>query len=445
MSLRGFGIGVAAWLAALLGAVALLLWAITRPGYHALAIVAAVAVAGAVAGLWRHVRAGHLETARFIEALTHGDFTASFGHRGEGAGLDVLGEAMNGAMVRLRSERASAQEEQRTLGALVEEVPIPLLSIADDGRLSLLNKAARRLFATPVPTRIADLAPYGPALAVDLANARPGERKVTRLTMDGSEVAATLSLAEVREPGAPPLRLVTVQPIQSELDRVEMTAWRDLVRVLTHEIMNSVTPITSLARSAAELMAEVEGNDPRLTDARDCVETVARRAEGVTRFVQSYRQVSRTPSVRLADVPVAPLIDEVARLFRADWPADRVALDVSVDPPSMAAELDPDLIAQLLLNLLKNGAEAAIEHAAAPALRLTARRNRSGRLLLDVEDNGPGIPPERAHEVFLPFFTTKKQGTGVGLSLARQIVHAHGGSIGVGAGTLGGARFRITL
>jgi signal transduction histidine kinase len=241
------------------------------------------------------------------------------------------------------------------------------------------------------------------------------------------------------------VRVVAVQPIQGELNAIEIAAQSDLIRVLTHEIMNSMTPVTSLAHSAADLMRSVDkGADPDVADARTAVETLARRTDGVMHFVESYRQISRAPEIRARPIDVAAWGKELEALFRA---SDRtVGIGFTLETEAgLALEADPDLMSQVLINLIRNAAQAARGHAEAPHVTLSFSRARSGRTLIEVADNGPGVPERMRQDIFLPFFTTKPEGTGVGLSLARQVVLAHRGSIDVGTSEAGGALFRIVI
>ncbi len=441
---RIFLLGLSWRVIALVLALAALVYVAVAPGMHAATLVAWGACVGLIASLWNYVQRTNHELARFVDALTYGDFSATFGHKREGFGFEQLGQAMNLAVAKLREERARSHDTNRMLAAMLDEVPIPLLTLDSEGSVELANKAARRMFSQYKATQLADMRAYGERFAHDLANAHVGERRTTQLMVDETPQTAALSVAEVRQSGGAPLRLLAVQPIQGELDQVEMTAWRDLVRVLTHEIMNSVTPITSLAKSAAEIVAEVDdGRDPALADAHAAIETVARRADGVMHFVQTYRQISRSPPLRKQALAVSRLFEELTRLFRADWPS--VELAVASEPANLELHADPDLIAQVVINLMRNAAEAATEHAPTPHVCLRGHRNRHGRTVIEVEDNGPGVPEDKTAEIFLPFFTTKASGTGVGLSLARQIVLAHGGSLTYQRGTEGGALFRIVL
>jgi signal transduction histidine kinase len=214
--------------------------------------------------------------------------------------------------------------------------------------------------------------------------------------------------------------------------------------VLSHEIMNSLTPVTSLAHTAAELLSAPDA-EASLPEAREAVESVARRSEGLLTFVGAYRELARLPEPRMQDTSVTRLLDEVALLFRSRWGPAGVDLEVVKPPADVVLPLDVNLITQALLNIMTNAAEGALEGGAAPAVRLEAATRSSGRLRILVGDNGPGVRLADPNAIFRPFFTTKPGGTGVGLSLARQVVLAHGGEISVDSSTPAGATILISL
>jgi nitrogen fixation/metabolism regulation signal transduction histidine kinase len=439
---RRFELGLALRIGVLLAAGVALAWALAQPGLYATSLLAGIITGAALAELWLFLRRTNLAIARFVEALGHGDLTQGFAGVGSGSGFDALGASLDGAIAMLRRERATTEDRNRTLEALIDDVPSPLLSIDAEGRVTLLNKAARRLLSN-AGARVGDLAAHGAGFAADVAALKPGERRATQLDVAGAPTAALLSMAEVRPGRGAALRIVSVQPIQQELDRAELAAQTDLVRVLTHEIMNSMTPVTSLSATAAGLIAAADkGDDPQISDARDAIETVARRAEGVMHFVRTYRQLARPPELRRRRIDMAPLFAELKRLHDSDWPA--LPLTVTITPPSLAIDADPDLLAQLLINLLRNAAEAAAGEAQ-PQVSLIATALKGGRTAVDVTDNGPGVPETLRQDIFLPFFSTKTDGTGVGLSLARQIALAHDGALTCEPAEPRGTRFRLLL
>jgi signal transduction histidine kinase len=191
-------------------------------------------------------------------------------------------------------------------------------------------------------------------------------------------------------------------------------------------------------------MGEVATGDPAIDDARMAVETLARRASGIMHFVEAYREFSRVPVVERRRFVAAPWAEELKRLFAASDAGRNAPLDLRIHPADISIDADPDLLAQVVINLLKNGAEAARDHAPAPRVTLTIGLLPGGRVIITVGDNGPGIPADLAEEIFLPFFTTKPGGTGVGLSLGRRIIGAHGGTIALGQAEAG-ACFEIVL
>ena len=438
---RRFEFGLAWRALLLLGGFALFLLALQTPGLIVARFVALGIALAALANLWSFVRRTNFEVARFIEAVRFEDFSQAFSTP-SGTGFDVLGTALDDAMRELRNRRAAISEEARYLSLIIDDTPVPLLTLDDNGVVTLLNKAARRQFDRHDGVRLEDFGVYGPEFVASLA-LPPGERRLTRIVVDGVAERAMLAKARIERLGGS-LTIASLMPVQSELGAAELAAQTDLVRVLTHEIMNSLTPVTSLARTTAELVGEAAGRDPSLADAHLAVETLASRADGILRFVGSYRQFAQSLALRRRRFAVAPWLDEIARLAAADAAGARAGLTVEVTPPELAADADPDLLAQVILNLIRNA--GLVEGGAADRrTRVGISATQDRRLLIEVTDNGPGIPVERREDVFLPFYTTRPGGTGVGLSFARQIVVAHGGSASIDAAPDGGALIRLLI
>jgi two-component system nitrogen regulation sensor histidine kinase NtrY len=434
------------WRAALLlGAIFLFVAALDTEGLGVARLLAAAFCLWAVYELWRYIQRTNMELARFLEAVRLGDLSQSFAHRADGSGFTDIGQALDQGIRSLRDERLRLNESNRFCEAVLDDAPAPLLTVDAQGRVELANKAARRLFVRHHGVRIEDYRVYGETFAAALGEEAVGRPRLVPLMLDELPQTAMVSAAAVHRLGGM-VRVVAVQPIQGELNAVEIAAQSDLVRVLTHEIMNSMTPVTSLAQSAAGLMAEVDkGDNAAVADARAAVETLARRADGVMHFVESYRQISRTPVVRRRLFEVLPWARELEALFAAGDGAREVTLTLELSSERLTLDADPDLMCQVLINLLRNAAEAARGHDPAPTVSLSFASAGGGRVQIEIADNGPGVPEALRQDVFLPFFTTKPKGTGVGLSLARQVVLAHRGSIGVGESDSGGALFRILL
>ncbi|SMF66070.1 sensor histidine kinase [Allosphingosinicella indica] len=442
---RRFLSGLAWRVGLLVAAVYGLVWTFGTEGLGAARLVAGMLTLGAVAGLWRYIQRTNVELARFVDAVRFGDLSQGFSHRHEGSGFGEIGEALEDAMTKLRAERNRLTDASRFYESVLDDAPTPLITIDEEGRVELANKAARRLMVRHSGVRVADFQIYGDAFAKSLTELPVGRARLLPVMLESLPQSAMVTAASVHRLGGQ-VRVIAMQPIQGELNAVELAAQSDLVRVLTHEIMNSMTPVTSLAQTAAKLMADAEKGDARaVADARMAIDTLARRADGVMHFVESYRQISRTPEIRVQTFAAEPWAAELVRIACAADADGKVDFQLDVTPDDLPVELDPDLMSQVLINLMKNGAEAASGHSDKPVVRLSFSLTNRGRIQIEVGDNGPGVPESIRKDVFLPFFTTKAKGTGVGLSLARQIVLAHRGSIALTESAEGGAAFRILI
>jgi nitrogen fixation/metabolism regulation signal transduction histidine kinase len=325
--------------------------------------------------------------------------------------------------------------------AVVEHAPVPLLALEATGHVQLLNRAARRLFEGVPVTRRAELAALAPELEAALE--APLARRLVRLALPRGPQRCLVSVASSVTTGRS-TTILSLQNIQGELEASELRAWEDLVRVLAHEIMNSLTPVASLAQTAALLVEDVRANAgaaPELAELDEAVDAIHRRSAGLMRFVDGYRRFAEPPAPLKRQVPLAELFDRARRLEGAALAAAGVTLDTRIEPQTLAVQADPDLLDQALVNLIKNAIEA-VEYSVEKRISLAAGLDARSRVVLTVTDTGPGLPADLAEQVFVPFFTTKPKGSGIGLPMVRQIMLAHGGTIeAIGGG--GGAEFRL--
>jgi signal transduction histidine kinase len=321
---------------------------------------------------------------------------------------------------------------------LLDHTPAPLVTVAHDGILRAGNRAARRLFKTD--DRLID---PPPDLAAALTQTDPGRRLTVALQTAEGPHAYAVSIADLIDARGP-TRLAALIDIQPEIRAAEAAATRDLLQVLSHEIMNALTPVASLAATAKDILDETDAAP--LAQARDAVATLARRAEGLTRFVEAYRSLSRLPEPCLAPVSATALLDEAAQLFRGRWDRRGVALTVARPHPDIILDLDRDLMVHALANILSNGAEAALETRPGAATVSLGVDMEEGRARIMIRDNGPGVDPVHAETIFQPFFTTKPHGSGIGLSFASQVAASHGGRLTLAPHPAGGgAVFVLTL
>jgi len=450
MIFRRYSLALAIRLAIVGLAIAACAWLLVLPGLHSATLLAAGIVVIAATELWWFVSRTNREVSRFLDAARYADYSQRFSLDDLGTGFGELGRTFSDILDRIFEQRDRNEAELRQLRALIDHIPVPLMTVHGDGTLILQNNAARRLFGSAHVTRLADLRQFGAGFHDAVAQAVPGSRELVSFSVEDVDYRLTLATTENIVSGESQ-RLVSLQDIQSELDTSQAEAWQDLVRVLTHEIMNSITPITSLAETALDVIDDVlRKSGPNapfhedLEDLHDAVDTVARRSDGLMQFVESYRQITRLAPPEKRRVSVADLFESVCLLAAAEWPESQRLLSVSVEPSGLDVYADRDLLEPVLLNILRNAWQATAD-VERPRIELRGKLNRRGNITIEIRDNGPGIPEELLRKIFVPFFTTKEKGSGVGLALARQVMTAHGGFIRVINNEEGGATFALTF
>ena len=368
----------------------------------------------------------------FFAAVNYEDFTRRFIEDDVDAELK---DAFNKVLERFQDARADRDLQAGYLDTVIRHVPVAFFAARRDGSLTLVNNPARRLTGMPTLRHIDDLAALDEKLPAALADIDAGQQRMLQSSLRGMPVELRVSVSEIRMAGEVE-RLYSIENLSGELSARESSAWRNLIRVLTHEIMNTLTPVTSLAQTTVELLDDPDAAD----DIREAITTIGRRSEGMIRFVSRYRELLQVPEPVLDEVSVLDLLQNTATLLQPGMDGASIGIDVA--PDSLQIFADRQLVEQVLINLVKNAADALGEQ---PDARIQlAGRLDLGRVIISVADNGPGIPDEDIDQIFIPFFTTKREGSGVGLALSRQIMTAHNGEIAVQSGAEG-TTFRIVF
>ena len=397
---------------------------VTHPAVVLVVVLVVLVLLYQIYALIYYVERTIRDLARFLAAIRYADFSQSFVTGGLGSSFDELKTAFNEVLDAFRQARAEKEEQAHYLQTVVQHIGIGLIVFDSAGEVSLINNAAKRLLGVPRLGHIADLDRVNPILTTTLQRLGPQGRDLVRLEEIQLALHASVFRLSHREH-----TLVALHDIGPDLDEKEMEAWQNLIRVLTHEIMNSITPIASLAATANGMLQEDVLDAEATEDIRSAVSTIQRRSEGLLHFVEAYRGLTRVPAPSFEIVSVAGLFARVEQLMRPQFVKSAVELRLQVDPPSLELTADPEQVEQILINLLRNAREATA-HRAGAGVDLTAYMARD-KVVIEVADNGPGIVAEALGKVFIPFFTTKRDGSGIGLSLCRQIMRHHRGSIAV--------------
>ena len=406
-------------------------------------VITGILISYEIFSLIRYVEKTNRHLSRFLLAIKHGDFSHSFSGKEQGPAFAELIDLFNAVMEKIRHTRSEKEEHYHYLQTVLHHVGMGLLAFRADGEVDLINTAAKRLLHVAGLKNITALEPLSKQLVKILLTIKAGEKALVKINAGEMELAIHAAEFLLKNQK---ITLVSIQNIQSELQEKEMEAWQTLIRVLTHEIMNSMTPITSMTATVLDLLTplseearetggkeEEPGADTTvdaetLADITNALKTIHKRSQGLTHFVSAYRNLTLIPKPVFKVFPIEELFARVETLMIEKFAKAGIGFYWRVEPQTLELTADPGLMEQVLINLLLNTAEALKTHKN-PRVELTADQDEIGRVVIRVTDNGPGIVKEALGKVFIPFFTTKKTGSGIGLSLSRQIMKLHGGSI----------------
>jgi two-component system, NtrC family, nitrogen regulation sensor histidine kinase NtrY len=447
MGYSRFRTGIALRAAALFLTFLAAVWMVTRTHWYVSIMLVVAAALAQIILFMRFATQSGREIARFLDAVSFDDTSQSFSGLGADQAYRELGQAITRVLERLHTSRTQREEQARYLQTLLAHIPVALIAIGAKGDVRLLNMAARRLFEGDVAAT-ADFSRHGAAFAAGMEMLLPGGSAIVRMERPSGALQLKASATALSSRGERQ-RIVSLQNIESELSAQELAAWQTVIRTMAHEVMNSLTPISSLASTAHELVGEVlaklppdSAEAPALADARDALETVARRSEGLLHFVQNHRRLTKRLVTRTEIVPVRRIFARMARLLGPELTARDIVLETVVEPETLEIEADAELLDQALINLMRNAVDA-LRDERDKTISLCAYRDPGGHIVIAVADNGPGIPAEQRDKVFVPFYTTKRQGSGVGLTLVRQIAAVHSATVDITETPGGGATIRL--
>lgn len=402
-----------------------------------------------IISLVRFLNKANEEIISFFDSIKYDDMEQSFSTIGNNEAANRLNSEFNKVVNQFKEIRKEKEADFQYMRNIVQHVGIGLITFSKSGHVQLMNAAAKKLLNVSQIENVKELDEISPELVDVFFRLKTGGRDLVKLQVSDNIIQLAVFAIELTLRGEE-FKLISLQNIQSELEEMEMDAWQNLVRVLTHEIMNSVTPISSLAGTVEDEMRSQIGegangkeiNDEDLEDLYHAVQTIQKRSQGLISFVQDFRNLTHIPQPKITDINAEELIKETETLLQSEIGNHNITFKTSVDPKSIVIKGDKGMIEQVLINLIKNAFQAFDEQTNR-LVEVKISLSEKSRPIISVKDNGNGIDEEALEKIFIPFFTTKKSGSGIGLSLSRQIMRKHQGTITVRSKLDEGTEFQM--
>ncbi|MCC5937888.1 MAG: GHKL domain-containing protein [Lunatimonas sp.] len=382
----------------------------------------------------------------FLNNIKQSNYATVYPVKFDGTEIDDLHIEFNAILAKLREDQLEKEANYHYFRTVFQHLSIGLITFEEDGSIQIMNTAAKRMLNIQQLHHIEEVARVNKDLHHAIHNLRTGGSELIKIVhpdgiMQLSVYVIELVLRDVK------FKLVSLQNIQSELEEKEMEAWQNLVRVLTHEIMNSIAPISSLA---ATLRADLETKTGKtaymsaeeLEDCRLGISTIEKRSEGLINFVSDFRSLAHIPTPKFTAIRISELFERVQLLLKTQLEAEGVNLETTISPNDLLLFADCSLIEQVMINLTQNAIHA-LEESTQKTIKLESFLDENGKIIIEVSDTGKGIEEEALSKIFIPFFTTKKKGSGIGLSLSKQIMRRHKGNIQVRSTPGSGTTFKL--
>ena len=423
-----------------------LVWTLSSTSWFFTPLVLSLLLLAVTINLVYYTERTNKDLTQFLVSIKQGGFTNTFTGQKRGLSQAGLSNAFNDVIEEFQKISMEKESQYLYLQALNENIGVSIISFTPAGEIQFMNPAAKALLKKPYLRSVDEFKGIDAHLYENIQQLASGEKRVIKTFLHGEMQQLSIQVKDFVLQQKD-FRLVLLQNINAELEQQEVEAWQKLTSVLTHEIMNSVTPIASLSAAVNEMLkdaGQMEGlSEGQKEDVTSSLETIEKRSKGLMHFVDTYKNFSRVPVPELTAVDIGALIERIVGLLGPDLHKAHIRLEF--DPPknTVWVKADHELFEQVFINLIKNAIEAlASSQDGKVSIRIV---KRGGKVYISVADNGPGIPSEVVEKMFIPFYTTKKSGTGIGLSFARQIMKLHDGNITVKTQPGNGATFTLTL
>lgn len=396
----------------------------------------------------RFQRKTHEELSQFVEAIHYRDFSRYFDVKQAPLELQPLREGFNEINTTFKVISKERETQYHYLQKILELVDTGILSYhEEDGEVVWMNETLKQMLQLPYLKTIQSLSKRDVELYKEILVLQPGESKVAIAHLEKQNLKVLLSATTFQTDGKK-FKLIAFQNVNEALDQTEANAWRKLLSVLTHEIMNSVAPISSLAETLKHRLVatsqERSLETSALEDLELGIETIKRRSEGLLKFAETYRNLNKITTLNLQKVYISELFANLHQLMQPTFEQKGIELEILLRDPSIVLQADPNLLEQVLINLIVNAIEA-VKDKPNPKIVLSADQTLNKKIIIRIADNGQGMPDEVLDKIFIPFFSTKKHGSGIGLSLCKHIIMLHKGTIQVHSKEGVGSAFSLTF
>lgn len=375
--------------------------------------------------------------AEFLLAIKNSDYSVNFlQQNNKGQGFQQLHASFQEIIHSYKAVERQKESQLRYFKLMIQQVDVGIISLSEKNEIVLSNKAAEHLLKIPYLQSWTQLQAKNAAFAQTITKLKEGGRQLIEVVTEEEVKQLSVQVSPVLLMGEPYL-MITFQDIKREIEQKEIEAWHKLIHILTHEIMNSVTPVVSLTETMLMILEEQDGSQKKLADIteeniediRFSLKTIQRRSGSMLHFVNDYRKLTRLPTPQPEKVRVVDLFDAVSGLMQGEMSKHEIKLSVCIPDTTLTIEADVKLIEQVLINLLTNSIQA-LEGIASPVIELSSY-TAGKHIIIEVSDNGKGIEQDKLDKIFIPFYSTKEKGTGIGLSLSRQIMNLHNATISV--------------
>lgn len=436
MILKEFRLNIVLRVVVITSLALLLSYVLTNKDWFFTPLVIALLLLISIWSLIYYIEKTNKDLTYFILSIKQSGFTTSFPPGKKGKTFRKLSEAFNDVIEEFRKVNLQRETHYQYLQTLTENIQAGIISFDESGKVELANPAALQLLGAFRLGNISEIKGFSGKLYQVINDLAPGQRQLFKTVIAKKEVHLSVQVKELIM-NEIPYKIMLVQDLNQEMEEQEVDAWQKLIRVLTHEIMNSVTPIVSLTEAVNRMLTDKDGERKKLeqldeedkADLFGSLETIEKRSKGLLRFVNAYKDLTKTPEIVLAQVDIGGLIKQVLSLLNTELERKKIILDKSGVGDHLMAKGDASWLEQVLINIIRNAMDA-LENIESPKIEISAFQYGGDNCII-IRDNGEGMDKETLDNIFVPFFTTKKNGTGVGLSLSRQIMKLHRGSLSV--------------